>query len=103
MALSRAFASAACDSTPDEASRRLGMSEGAATGEAEANGARGGTRTLTILRELPHGCPTGVAHGTVARDDRGKCVKGIELLAVLRLPLDSPGLLGVAQDIRLGP
>ena len=56
MALSRAFASAACDTTPDEARRRLGMSEGAAAGEAESNGARGGTRPLTILRELPHGC-----------------------------------------------
>jgi hypothetical protein len=34
-----------------------------------------------VSRELPHGCPTGLAaHGTARRSGRRKCVKAIELL-----------------------
>jgi hypothetical protein len=37
--------------------------------------------SLVVSRELPHGCPTGLAaHGTVWRSGRAKCVKEIDLL-----------------------
>jgi len=46
---------------------------------------------------IAHGCPAGVAaNRTVWSRGRGKCVKGTELLAALRLA-------ALAQDIRLGP